>query len=70
MKNIQVRKAFGKRIVKYRKGLGLSQETLADMVGVHRTYIGALERGEQSVSLDNINRIAKALKVKPADLLE
>ncbi|MEI7689356.1 MAG: helix-turn-helix transcriptional regulator [Candidatus Saccharibacteria bacterium] len=52
-----------------RKQKGLSQEALADLAGLHRTYIGSIERGEQNISLDNINKIAKALRVKPSKLL-
>jgi len=66
----RVRKAFGKRVRDLRKAKGFSQESFADAVGLHRTYIGAIERGEQNVSLDNIERIAKALKVKLAVLFE
>jgi transcriptional regulator with XRE-family HTH domain len=57
------------RIRQLRKETGLSQEQLADLCGLHRTYIGAIERAEQNVSIDNIGKIAKALKVKPSDLL-
>lgn len=49
---------------------GLSQEAFADAVGLHRTYIGAIERGEQNVSIDNIARIAKALKVSLSHLFD
>lgn len=63
-----VRKAFGKRVREIRKENSYSQEQLADKSGLHRTYIGAIERGEQNVSLDNIGKIAKALKVKVVDL--
>ena len=69
MSNIKARKAFGTKMRSLRKEKGLSQEALADIAGMHRTYIGAIERGEQNVSLDNINKIAKALKVKPSTLL-
>ena len=69
MKDARARKAFGKMMRHYRTEIGFSQEKLGDVAGLHRTYIGAIERGEQNVSLDNINKIAKALKVKPSDLL-
>jgi transcriptional regulator with XRE-family HTH domain len=52
-----------------RAQLGLSQEALADLVNLHRTYIGSIERRERNVSLDNIERIAQALGVDIADLL-
>ena len=53
-----------------RQSKGYSQESFADTVDLHRTYIGAIERGEQNVSLDNIEKIAKALKVKVSELFE
>lgn len=52
-----------------RAQLGLSQEALADLVDMHRTYIGSIERRERNVSLDNVERIAHALGVDIADLL-
>ncbi len=47
---------------------GLTQEALAERAGLHRTYVGAIERGERNVSLRNILRLATALDVAPADL--
>lgn len=61
---------LGRRIREFRQQAGRSQEALADLAGLHRTYIGAVERGERNVSLDNIVKIAAALRVRPADLLE
>ena len=58
-----IRAAFGNRVRELRSERGYSQESFADTMGVHRTYFGSIERGEQSVSLDNVSRIAKALKV-------
>ena len=54
---------FGHNVQKYRKELGLSQERLAELAGVHRTYIGMVERAEK-----NIEKIAKALNVEIKDL--
>ena len=65
----RVRKSFGKRVRELRKQKGYSQEQLADKAGLHRTYIGSIERGEQNVSIDNIDKIAKALKTSVALLL-
>lgn len=61
---------FGKRVRARRNELGLSQEALADLAGVHRTYVGSAERGERNVALLNILRIATALGVKPGSLLD
>ena len=62
-------KSLGTKIREFRKARGISQEALADLAGVHRTYLGGIERGERNVSLDNIVRIARALKVMPKELL-
>lgn len=48
---------------------GISQEALADLAELHRTYVGSIERCERNVSLDNIERLAKALGVDVCDLL-
>jgi len=64
------KKKLGERIRSLRKEAGLSQEELADAAGLHRTYIGAIERGERNISLINIVQLARALRVKTADLLE
>lgn len=60
---------LGKRIRELRKEMGISQEELGFRANLHRTYIGSIERGEQNISIDNIHKIAKALKVLPKDLL-
>lgn len=61
---------LGNNLKKYRQKLGVSQEALAELCGLHRTYVGAVERGERNVSLLNIVSIARALKILPSKLLE
>lgn len=68
MKKEAVLIAFGRKILALRKERNLSQEQLADMAGVHRTYIGMIERAEKNITLCNIERIAKALEVNIKDL--
>lgn len=64
------REAFGDRVRALRLSQGLSQEDLAELAGMHRTYLSSVERGQRNVSLDNIIAIARALKVEPALLFE
>ncbi len=52
-----------------RKARGWSQEELAAISGLHRTYVGAIERGERNVSVDNIERLAQSLDLDVLDLL-
>ncbi len=61
---------FGLSVRKTRQMSGLSQEKLAEIAGLHRTYIGAIERGERNISLNNILRLSDALKVSPKKLFE
>lgn len=58
--------AFGKQVRARREALGYSQEELAEMAHLHRTYIGSVERGERNISLLNIWQVAEALSVSPA----
>ena len=60
---------FGKNVQKIRKIRHLSQEQLAELAGVHRTYIGMIERAEKNITLCNIERIANGLNVPIIDLL-
>jgi transcriptional regulator with XRE-family HTH domain len=59
-----------KNIKKYRLLKDLTQEQLAELSGLHRTYVGSVERAERNLSLENLERIAKALGVSPRDLLD
>ena len=61
---------FGEHVRVLRQARGLSQEALALAAGLDRTYIGGVERGERNISLLNIQKIAQALDVSPADLLK
>ncbi|HEY0012676.1 MAG TPA: helix-turn-helix transcriptional regulator [Allosphingosinicella sp.] len=65
---LEVKRCFGARLRKLRKAQKLSQEKVALKSGIDRSYFGAIERGENSVSLVNIVRIAEALGVEPAEL--
>ena len=58
------------RVPTRRKGLAISQEELADRSGLHRTYIGPIERGERNVSLATLELLAKGLGCDPAELLD
>ncbi len=60
---------FGGNVQKLRKKRGFSQEKLAELAGLHRTYIGMIERAEKNITLININKIAQALQVEPTILL-
>lgn len=54
---------FGGKVRRFRHAQGLSQEELADRAGVHRTYIGMVERAEKNITLENIGKICNGLKV-------
>lgn len=70
MIDARTRRLFGKWLRELREERGLSQERLADLAGLHRNYIGNIERGENGIGIDNIVLLARTLKVKPAALLE
>lgn len=61
---------FSTNVKKYRLMKGLSQEDLAERSGLHRTYISAIECERRNISIENIQRIADALDIKPSTLLE
>ena len=61
--------AFGQAVRRLRTDRGLSQERLAEDVGIHRTYIGDVERGLRNVGLLNVDRVAHALRTDLAGLM-
>ena len=65
-----MQRALGERIRELRKKAGYSQEGFADAAGVHRTYMGTLERGEANVSLSNLHKISKALGITLSELFK
>lgn len=65
---MNITKKFGLKVKQKREEMGLSQEKLAVKAGLHRTYISDIERGIRNVSIVNIERVAKALKVNISEL--
>lgn len=68
-RNANARQLLAHNIRSLRLAKGLSQEMLAELSGLHRTYVGSVERGERNISIDNIERLAIALDTQPYQLL-
>jgi transcriptional regulator with XRE-family HTH domain len=68
--NTKARQIFATNLRKARLAQGLSQEELGELTGLHRTYVGSVERGERNVSIDNMERFAEALGRTLASLLK
>ncbi|MEK7534094.1 MAG: helix-turn-helix transcriptional regulator [Patescibacteria group bacterium] len=64
-----VSRSFGNKVRQERLKRNLSQEEFAELVGLHRTYIGMVERGEKNITLKNIEKIAKALEISLNELM-
>jgi transcriptional regulator with XRE-family HTH domain len=60
---------IGRNLRAYRQARGLSQEAFAEMLGVHRTYMGSIERGERNLTLRSVERIAARIEADPLSLL-
>ena len=66
----EIHKKLGKRIAELRKKRGFSQEAFAHECGFHRSYMGAVERGEKNITLAMVNKVAKALKISLAEIFK
>jgi transcriptional regulator with XRE-family HTH domain len=66
----EVLRQLGQRVRSVRTGAGLTQEDLAERTGLHRTYIGDIERGERNVSTVNLYKLSRALGMALSELLE
>lgn len=64
-----LQRAVGRNLRVYREAKGISQEAFADVLGVHRTYMGGIERGERNLTLKSLERIADRLDLDPLALL-
>ncbi|MCL2455737.1 MAG: helix-turn-helix domain-containing protein [Micrococcales bacterium] len=64
-----LQRTFGRNLRAYREAQGLSQEAFAEVLGVHRTYMGGVERGERNLTLRSVERLAERIGVEPMVLL-
>jgi transcriptional regulator with XRE-family HTH domain len=65
----ELQRALGRNLRAYRKAHDLSQETFAEIMGVHRTYMGGVERGERNLTLRSLERMAGRIEIDPLELL-
>jgi transcriptional regulator with XRE-family HTH domain len=65
-----LQRTVGRNLRLYREARGLSQEAFADILGFHRTYMGAIERGERNLSFKSLERIASRIGIDPLALLQ
>lgn len=65
-----LQRTVGHNLRAYRQAKGLSQEAFADVLGVHRTYMGGIERGERNLTLKSLERIAERVGINPLALLD
>lgn len=64
------RKRFARKLKTERLARGISQEALAELAGLHRTYVGSVERGERNIAVDNMELLANAMGLDICDLLK
>jgi transcriptional regulator with XRE-family HTH domain len=65
----ELQRILGRNLRRYRESKGLSQEDFADTLGLHRTYVGGLERGERNLTLKSVERLSESISVDPLELL-
>ena len=65
----ELQRTVGRHLRAFRQQRGLSQEAFADVLGVHRTYMGGVERGERNLTLRSVERLARRLELDPLALL-
>ena len=65
----ELQRTLGRNLRRYREQHGLSQEDFAHVLGVHRTYMGGIERGERNLTLKSVERLAATIGVEPVELL-
>jgi transcriptional regulator with XRE-family HTH domain len=65
-----LQRTVGHNLRAFREARGLSQEAFADVIGVHRTYMGGIERGERNLTLKSLERIAEKAGLEPLSLLQ
>ncbi|QIG42064.1 helix-turn-helix transcriptional regulator [Nocardioides anomalus] len=65
----ELQRVVGRNLRRHREDEGLSQEAFADELGVHRTYMGSVERGERNLTLRTVEKLASSIGVEPLDLL-
>lgn len=65
----ELQKTVGENLRVYRRLKGLSQEDFAEVLGVHRTYLGGVERGERNLTLQSVEKLAEQIRVSPMELL-
>ncbi len=66
----ELQQVVGRNLRVYREARGLSQEAFADVLGVHRTYMGGIERGERNLTLKSLERLAESIDLDPLALLD
>jgi transcriptional regulator with XRE-family HTH domain len=66
----ELQRTVGRNLREYREARGLSQEAFAELLGVHRTYMGGVERGERNLTLRSLERIAGRIELDPAALIK
>lgn len=65
----ELQRVLGSNLRRYRQDRGLSQEDFADLLELHRTYVGGVERGERNLTLKSVERIAALIAADPLELL-